>query len=307
MTVNSAVLTVMYLFLRNQAQEIQFVNFKIGRDISLNCSCTTFNYAIYEKWNIRRTSGAECYVVLRFDMVETNTCNKSRITIQKKDERTFLHILHFEPHDAGIYTCEAVYNGGVDIVQFNVSALDALAGNVEERTVEEAGSVLLSASVINSSWKTVEWKYSVSNSSRLLAVLKISPNYMDKKVFAEDKRVQVCENGSLWIEGLRLIDSGEYTCSVVDLVGKMSKRTVVLTVSSQGVTWTMSGIMAISVAGGVVTVILLLAAVIMFIKHTRKRREMKGEAIYNNIPTFQSRHCNETKNSEDPVYENMLL
>ncbi|XP_058885112.1 uncharacterized protein LOC117407083 isoform X2 [Acipenser ruthenus] len=105
--------------------DIQLVTTELGKDVSLHCTNRTWSEIIFEAWKIRNTIGAECQIAVRFDWTDANSTCEDRITIQSTSEnRPFLHVSHFNNADEGNYTCNSAYNGGMDIVQFNVSIID---------------------------------------------------------------------------------------------------------------------------------------------------------------------------------------
>ncbi|XP_033866277.1 cell surface glycoprotein CD200 receptor 1-B-like isoform X2 [Acipenser ruthenus] len=146
MSVTSISILTVLSVLTISAEDIQMVTTELGKDVSLHCTNRTWSEIMFETWKIRKTNGAECQIAFRFDRTDANSTCEDRITIQNTSEnRPFLHVSHINNADEGNYTCQSTYNGGMDIVQFNVSFIEY---GIEPPAESDSGLVTILSAIL---------------------------------------------------------------------------------------------------------------------------------------------------------------
>ena len=86
-------------------------HFRVGSNITLQCSNKTWNEMIYTIWKIP-THEKLCQISSTEDGQNMNTCNDGKALCNTTNGESYLCIPEFSERDEGSYFCETVHKGG---------------------------------------------------------------------------------------------------------------------------------------------------------------------------------------------------
>ncbi|XP_029599606.1 uncharacterized protein LOC115182093 isoform X1 [Salmo trutta] len=94
-----------------------------GADATLLCpnqTLTDIMTVVCHKYRVIR-EGHECQIALEFETNHTNSTCDPRVTLQRENDRVFLHITNIQPSDEGNYTCYCTYYKGSSDINIHIS------------------------------------------------------------------------------------------------------------------------------------------------------------------------------------------
>lgn len=95
-------------------------NFRLGDDAQLPCSNKTWNETLFIVWKIDMKH-KQCSIGFSSDGQSKDSCNDGKSLKNTSSAQSHLHIPNFSNDDVGIYTCDFIFNGGVEKHEFNLS------------------------------------------------------------------------------------------------------------------------------------------------------------------------------------------
>ncbi|XP_028993461.1 uncharacterized protein si:ch211-214p13.9 isoform X2 [Betta splendens] len=99
------------------------LTFNLGDNATLMCSNKTWMNMLFEIWDIS-LKHKNCKITFNIDGRSENTCEDDKALRNTTEFQSYLQIPAFSANDQGVYRCESVYSGGIDLVEFTVSASD---------------------------------------------------------------------------------------------------------------------------------------------------------------------------------------
>ncbi|KAM9710556.1 cell surface glycoprotein CD200 receptor 1 [Menidia menidia] len=94
--------------------------FNLGTDGYLNCSDKTWSETMYVIWNIQ-VKNKTCKISISDNGQSENTCNDDKSLRKTSSGHSSLHIPNFSAGDVGVYKCEAVFRGGSENYDIDVT------------------------------------------------------------------------------------------------------------------------------------------------------------------------------------------
>ncbi|XP_067115850.1 cell surface glycoprotein CD200 receptor 1-A [Osmerus mordax] len=114
-------------------------NFRVGSNVTLQCSNKTWSEMIYTIWKIptHEKISSQCQISSTEDGQNMNTCNDGKTLCNTTNGESYLHIPEFSERDEGYYFCETVHKGGSYAAKIEVLVI---APPIVSAWIEKEGS-----------------------------------------------------------------------------------------------------------------------------------------------------------------------
>ncbi|XP_046902234.1 cell surface glycoprotein CD200 receptor 1-A [Hypomesus transpacificus] len=141
-------------------------HFRVGSNITLQCSNKTWNEMIYTIWKIP-THEKLCQISSTEDGQNMNTCNDGKALCNTTNGESYLCIPEFSERDEGSYFCETVHKGGSYAAKIDVLVT---APPIVSAWIEKEGSryTAVCEAVRGKPAASITWRTTWNSSSALI-------------------------------------------------------------------------------------------------------------------------------------------